>query len=92
MLAQKIFEIRIFNLPKNEFQTTKFPDFWYSVANSLTFRGLFQIPRLFQVFQAFQDSGNPVLILNVYIFGEDSFIDFVWRNVPGTFRGRDFVA
>ena len=57
VLPQKIFKIRIFNLAENEFQTTKFPDFWNSVANSLTFRGLFQIPWLFQVFQV---SGNPV--------------------------------
>ena len=34
-----------------------FPDVWNSVANSLTFRGLFQISWLFQVFQV---SGNPV--------------------------------
>ena len=55
MLLQKIFKIRIFNLAENEFQTTKFLDFWNSVANSLTFRGLFQISWLFQVFQV---SGN----------------------------------
>ena len=36
-VPQKIFRIRIFNLAENEFQTTKFPDFWNSVANSLTF-------------------------------------------------------
>ena len=56
MLPQKIIKIRTFNLAENEFQTKKFPDFWNSVANSLTFRGLFQIPWLFQVFQV---SGNP---------------------------------
>ena len=39
MLPQKIFKTRIFNLAENEFQTTKFPDFWNSVANSLTFPG-----------------------------------------------------
>ena len=38
MLPQKIFKIRIFNLAENEFQTTKFPDFWNFVANSLTFQ------------------------------------------------------
>ena len=52
----KIFKIRIFNLDENEFQTTQFPDFWNSVTNSMTFRGLLQIPLLFQVFQV---SGNP---------------------------------
>ena len=28
MVPQKIFKIRIFNLAENEFQTTKFPDFF----------------------------------------------------------------
>ena len=40
MLPQKMFNIRIFNLAENEFQTTKFPDF------SLTFGILLQIPWL----------------------------------------------
>ena len=51
MLPQRTFKIRVFSLAENEFQTTKFPDFWNSVANSLTFwansltfRCLFQIP------------------------------------------------
>ena len=35
----KIFKIRIFNLAENEFQTTKSPDFWNFVTNSLTFKG-----------------------------------------------------
>ena len=46
MLPQKMFKIRIINLATNEFQTTKFPNFKNSVANSLTF-------------QVFQVSGNP---------------------------------
>ena len=62
---KKNFRIRIFSLAGNEFQTTKFtsglfPDFWNSVANSLTFRGLFQIPWFFQ---AFQVGGNPEMLV-----------------------------
>ena len=41
MLPRKFLKNRIFNLAENEFQTTKFPDFWNSVANSLTFLGKF---------------------------------------------------
>ena len=37
MLPQKIFKFRIINLAENELQTTKFPDCWNSVTNSLTF-------------------------------------------------------
>ena len=39
---QKIFKIRIFKLAENEFQITKFLDFYNSVTNSLTSRGLIQ--------------------------------------------------
>ena len=31
-------------------------------------------------------SNNQILI-SIILIREDSFIDFVWRNVPGTFRG-----
>ena len=68
MLPQKIFKIRIFNLAENKVQTTKFRDFWNSVANSLNFKGLFQIPGLFQVFQVFEVSGNPDM--GEKLFGE----------------------
>ena len=58
MLSQKIFEIRILRLARNEFHATKFPDFWNFVANSLTFKanlstfgGLFPIPWLSRFFR-----------------------------------------
>ena len=47
----EIFKIKILKLAENEFYTTKIPDFWNFVACSMTFRDLFQVPRLFQVFQ-----------------------------------------
>ena len=51
MLPQEIFKIMILKSDKNEFHVTKFLDFLNFVTNSLTFRGLFKIPRLFQVFK-----------------------------------------
>ena len=78
MLPQKIFKIRIFNLAENELQTTKFPDFWISVANSLTFGFLSQIPWLFRqipwLFQVFQVSGNPAKLLLFSSFSTGSVL------------------
>ena len=41
MLPHQFFKIRIFNLADKEFQTTKFPDVWNSVASFMIFK---QIP------------------------------------------------
>ena len=61
MLPKEIFKIRTLKLARMNF---KFPDLWNFVANSLTFKSLFQIPLIFQVFQV---SGQPV-----QSFGEKS--------------------
>ena len=48
-----------------------FPDFWNSVANSLAFKSLFQIPWLFQVFQV---SGNPEKKMEYLTSGKTALI------------------